>query len=348
MAVSAAGDRIPISLVTGFLGSGKTTLIAALLKQPAMRGTAVVVNEFGAVGIDNAVFAESLDATNVRLLANGCLCCTGGDDLAATLWSLIRREDPPRRIVIETTGLAEPAPVLARLMSDPRLAATTRLDTVVATVDAVSGLKNIEERPVASRQCAVADRRLITKADLVDAAAVEALGERLRMLNPGGAIHVVQHGRIAAEQLFGASLFNAAGGGADLDRWLSLEAHRAVSKHRGHARDVSTWLVEEESPMDWTRLSPQLGEVVRRHGDFLLRLKGVLHTAGDPRPLVIHGVRRVFHPPVRLQRWASEPRSSIVLIGDEGAHETVDAIRQALAESAVATSASVPRASAAA
>jgi len=335
MTVRAAGDRIPISLVTGFLGSGKTTLIAALLRQPAMHGAAVVVNEFGAVGIDDAVFAESLDATNIRLLANGCLCCTGGDDLAATLWSLVRRKEPPRKIVIETTGLAEPAPVLARLMSDPRLTATTRLDTVVAAVDAVNGLKNIEERPVASRQCAAADRRLITKADLVDATAIEALRARLWRLNPGGTIHGVEHGRIDAGTLFGASLFDAERGQADLGRWLSLDAHRAGPKHRDHARAVSTWLVEEESPVDWARLSPQLGEVVRRHGDLLLRLKGVLHTAGDPRPLVIHGVQRVFHPPVRLQSWAGEPRSSIVLIGDDGAREAVKLIERVLADSAV-------------
>src|SRR5882724_13400257 len=112
MAVEAAAERIPVSLVTGFLGSGKTTLIAGLLRQPAMAGTAVVVNEFGAVGIDDAIFAQSVDAENVLLLANGCLCCTAGDDLVATVWSLARRLDRQKKIVIETTGLADPAPVL--------------------------------------------------------------------------------------------------------------------------------------------------------------------------------------------------------------------------------------------
>jgi G3E family GTPase len=192
MAVEAAGGRIPISLVTGFLGSGKTTLIAALLKQPAMAGTAVVVNEFGAVGIDDTIFAQSVDAENVLLLANGCLCCSAGDDLAATVWSLARREDRPQRIVIETTGLADPAPVLQRLMGDPRLAQSTRLDTVVATVDAVNGLGNLDEHPVAARQCAVADRRVITKSDLADPEDVGTLKERLKALNPGADILQVE------------------------------------------------------------------------------------------------------------------------------------------------------------
>ncbi len=164
--------RVPLSLVTGFLGSGKTTLIAALLRHPAMAGTAVVVNEFGAVGIDDAIFAQSLDASDVRLLTNGCLCCTAGEDLAATVWSLARRDERPRRIVIETTGLAEPAAVLRRLIGDPRLRGSTRLDAVVATVDAVNGAATIATEPTAARQAAVADRRIITKGDIAGAAAV--------------------------------------------------------------------------------------------------------------------------------------------------------------------------------
>ena len=188
-------DRIPISIVTGFLGSGKTTLIAALLKQQAMQDTAVVVNEFGAVGIDDAVFAQTLDADNVVLLANGCLCCAAGDDLASTIWALAMRPRPPRRIVVETSGLAEPAPLLRRVMADPRLKQSTRLDAIVATVDAVNGLENIEEQPVALRQCAVADRRLITKVDLAAAARVAALSKRLFALNRGASVAAISVGQ---------------------------------------------------------------------------------------------------------------------------------------------------------
>ena len=334
-AAEPTGDRIPISLVTGFLGSGKTTLIAALLKQPAMAGTAVVVNEFGAVGIDDAVFAQSIDAENVRLLANGCLCCTAGDDLAATVWSLARRRARPKKIVIETTGLADPAAVLQRLMADPRLAQVTRLDTVVATIDAVRGLKNLDQHPIAARQCAVADRRVVTKSDITAAADIDLLRQRLKELNPGTAILQVEHGRVAADDLFDASLFNSGSGRADTDRWLNIDARRAEDSSHDHGmHGVGTWLVEEHRPVDWEALSPRLGEIIRRHGDLLLRVKGVIRTAGDSRPLVIHGVQKLFHPPVRLSQWTSAPNTSIVVIGDKGAAPIIRRIREALAEAA--------------
>jgi G3E family GTPase len=341
MAAESTGDRIPISLVTGFLGSGKTTLIAALLKQPSMAGTAVIVNEFGAVGIDDAIFAQSIDAANVRLLANGCLCCMAGDDLAATLWSLARRADRPRRIVIETTGLADPVPVLQRLMADPRLAQTTRLDTVVATIDAVSGFDNLDSHPIAARQCAVADRRIVTKPDMAAAADIELLVERLRELNAGASTLQAERGRVAAADLFGASLFDSGSGRADTDRWLNLDSHRAGGGSHDHDRHaIGTWLVEERRRINWDALSPRLGEIIRREGDLLLRVKGVIHTTGDPRPLVIHGVQRLFHPPVRLTQWTSAPNTSIVIIGDKGALSIIARIQEALAEAADRTVAS--------
>src|ERR1700730_8598800 len=167
MTQKAGGDRVAVSIVTGFLGSGKTTLIASLLRQPAMEGTAVVVNELGAVGIDDAIIAEANDETNVFLLKNGCLCCTAGDDLIQTLRNLARRSArTPRQILIETTGLADPVPLLLRLMGDPRLRDAIRLDAVVATVDGLNGLATLDDQPVAASQAAVADRRLITKTDL--------------------------------------------------------------------------------------------------------------------------------------------------------------------------------------
>jgi G3E family GTPase len=332
-----AGERIPISLVTGFLGSGKTTLIAALLKQPAMSGTAVIVNEFGAVGIDDAIFAQSIDAEDVRLLANGCLCCTAGDDLAATVWSLARRPARPRRVVIETTGLADPAPVLQRLMGDPRLARSTRLDTVVATIDAVSGLKNLDQQPIAARQCAIADRRVVTKSDSAESVEVDALKRRLRALNAGADILQIDHGRAHADDLFGASLYDSKAGQAAIDRWLNLDGHRDHRTHDHNRHSVGTWLIEECNPVDWDAFSPRLGEIIRRHGDLLLRVKGVIRTTADPRPLVIHGVQRLFHPPVRLSRWTSPPGTSIVVIGDKGAAPIVRRIREVLAEAAEPT-----------
>ena len=185
MTQKADGDRVAVSIITGFLGSGKTTLIASLLRQPAMLGTAVIVNELGAVGIDDAIIAQSTEETNVLLLKNGCLCCTAGDDLTATLLNLARRSaGSPRQILIETTGLADPVPLLLRLMSDPRLRDAIRLDTLVATVDGLNGLANLDDQPVAASQAGVADRRLITKTDLAEPHQIEALSRRLSELTP--------------------------------------------------------------------------------------------------------------------------------------------------------------------
>lgn len=345
--IGLIADRIPLSLVTGFLGTGKTTLIAALLRQPAMQGTAVIVNEIGAVGIDDAIFADALPVSDVRLLANGCLCCAAGDDLVATIWALIVRAERPRRIVIETSGLADPAPALRRLMGDPRLRQTIRLDAVVATIDGVNGGRDLDGQPVAARQCAVADRRLITKSDLAEPGEVAALADRLLSLNPGASVEVVVNGAIDAARLFGASLVNLETGRADLDRWLNLEGYRAGPLGRAVPRDVrftggpahdasvGAWLIEESRPIGWEILSPRLGEIVARYGDCLLRVKGVIQTAGDDRPLVIHGVQRMFHGPVRLQRWPRTPFTSIVAIGDHGAGPAIELIADALASSAI-------------
>jgi G3E family GTPase len=340
--------RIPLSLITGFLGSGKTTLIAALLKQPEMEGSAVIVNEFGAVGIDDAVYAQSMDSSDIVLLGNGCLCCAAGDDLAATVWALATRPDPPRRIVIETSGLADPAPVLRRLIGDPRLRQAIRLDAVVATIDALNGARDLAERPLASRQCSLADRRLITKTDLVEPAAAQDLAERLAALNPGSAVEFASHGEIAAGKLFGASLYDPKSGHADADRWLNLEGYRVLPRYAlgrsdvrfsgaaAHDASVGAWLVEEARPMDWRVLSPRLGTIVARHGDRLLRLKGLIHTIGDERPLAIHGVQRVFNSPLRLERWTRSPMTSLVAIGDEGVGPAIVMIADALADSAAA------------
>jgi G3E family GTPase len=343
MAGRAAEERVPLSIVTGFLGSGKTTLIAALLRQPAMQGTAVVVNELGEVGIDDAIIAETLEEENLLLLTNGCLCCSVGDDLMRTLWTLLHRPgDRPRRIVIETTGLADPVQLLQRLMGDPRLRAAVRLDAVITTVDAVGGVESLTRHAVAARQCGIADRRLITKTDLVGPSKVDALAAYLKILNPGAGIRPIRNGAIDADMLFGASLYNEASGEADVDRWISLAAYRDAHAHHGHDHrhdhigSVRSWVVEESRPVDWPRLTARLGDIVRRHGRSMLRLKGVVWTAGDRRPLVIHGVQQTFHSPVRIKAWPRPPRTSIVIIGEPPAGEAVALIAEALEDAAVA------------
>jgi G3E family GTPase len=269
------------------------------------------------------------------------------------LFDLTRRaEARPTRIVVETTGMADPVPLLQKLMGDPRIKLGTRLDAVVTTIDAVNGLRNLDDQQVALHQAAVADRRVITKSELVSSEAVAALSARLRALNAGAEIAVVSHGAVEADRLFGASLVDPHTGRADLERWLNADGHRVGHEHDddhdhdhahihfsgepAHGDAIGTWLVEEERPVDWDLLSPRLGEIVSRYGNALLRLKGVLWTSGDPRPLVIHGVQRLFHAPVRIERWSGAPKTSIVAIGSDGAEPAIRLIADALAASIAA------------
>jgi G3E family GTPase len=238
--------------------------------------------------------------------------------------------------VIETTGLADPAPVLKRLMGDPRLAQATRLDTVVATIDAVGGIDNLDHQPIAERQCAVADRRIITKSDIADPASVDALKHRLRTLNPGAEILTINHGAIDAGTLLSASLYDAKAGVSDVDRWLNTGAHYHHHADGRHSHGVTTWLLEEDRLVDWEALLAKLGPIIGKHGDALLRVKGVIHASDDPRPIVIHGVQRMFHPPVRLHSWKSAPGTKIVAIGEAAAEPAIAEIREALAQSVAA------------
>lgn len=337
-------DRIPLSIVTGFLGSGKTTLIAALLKQAGMEKIAVIVNEFGAVGVDDAIFAQTINADDVLLLANGCLCCSAGNDLCATVWALTRRATPPQRIIIETSGLADPAPTLRQLIGDPRLRRALRLDALIATVDGINGARNLAELPIVSRQCAVADRRIVTKTDLATPAQLAQLLELLTGLNPVAPIELVANGAIDASKLFDASLYVAKNGAADPDRWLNASAYHARPVRRGAIfsdfaaqapSPLGTWVLEETRPVSWTILSQRLSLIVDHDGDRLLRMKGLIYCAEDERPLAIHGVQRVFHTPLRLQRWVDAPKTTLVIIGDVGARSAIEGIAEALRKSVV-------------
>jgi G3E family GTPase len=327
----AFADRVPLSIVTGFLGSGKTTLIAALLRQPAMRGTAIIVNEIGAVGIDDAIIAEAVKDENIFLLKNGCLCCDKSNDLAATLLTLMRSSSEPlRQILIETSGLADPTILLQRLMIDPRVRDSVRLDAVIATVDGVNGLATLDDQPLAAKQAGVADRRLVTKADIADPRHLEELSQRLSLLNPGAETRTISHGAIQASEILGVSLYDPQQRVARLDRWLNLESYQSrmsrpssdtksfIQSSGRHVHDTSvrTWLIEHPGQVHWEVLASLLEHIIAKFGAAMLRVKGVIWTIGDDRPLVIHGVQRLFHTPVRITRWPSSPRCSIVLIGD--------------------------------
>ena len=216
-------EQTPVTVLTGFLGAGKTTVLNHLLRQPALARTAVLVNEFGTIGIDH-LLVEKLNENTVLLNA-GCLCCTVRGDLIRTLREMLprARRDEISRVVIETTGLAEPVPVLAALMTDPVIASTYRLDGVVTVVDAVAGVTNLTERPEASRQVAVADRIVLTKTDLTDGAAVR---RRIKSLNPGAPLIVADHGMVDPAAILNAGLFDPSSKNHDFGHWLNLRRYR--------------------------------------------------------------------------------------------------------------------------
>jgi len=234
-----APERLPVSVITGFLGSGKTTLLKALLPQPAMADTAVVINEFGEIGLDHLLVETSNEDT--ILMSSGCLCCTIRGDLIDTLRRLYKRRDKGevprfRRLVIETTGLADPAPILHTLISDPLLSHFYRLDGVITTVDAINAPDQLDRQFESVKQAAVADRIVLTKADLASADQLAALEARLRRLNPAAPILRVQHGQVAAEELLDAGLFNPALKSPDVAGWLRDEAYDGHD-HHGHDHD---------------------------------------------------------------------------------------------------------------
>jgi G3E family GTPase len=316
-----------------------------------LSGTAVIVNEFGAVGIDDAIFVEAIEPGKVLLLANGCLCCTAGDDLSATMNELLGRDDPPQRIVIETTGLADPVPVILRLMSDPLLQQSVYVEGIVTTVDSVNGLETLSKHPVAGRQAAIADLRILTKTDLPDSQPA-LLCERLRTLNPTSETRTVTCGDISADELFAASRFDPFKKDHDPYAWLRLEAYQSEPLHTRQKRvafggapdEPRSWVLEEEGLVDWSMLSRRLARIIGQHGDVLLRMKALIRTSdGDPRPLILHSVQRLFHPPVRLKSARAISHSHVVVIASEAAESAVEEIRLALREAAHSNLASTAR-----
>ncbi|MDP2868394.1 GTP-binding protein [Methyloversatilis sp.] len=325
--VGAPIDRIPVSLLTGFLGAGKTTLLNELMKHPAMAGTAVLINEFGEVGIDHHL-VEKLDDTTV-LLDSGCLCCSVQGDLVAALKQLhlrsSKREIPPvTRVLIETTGLADPVPVIYTLMEERFIAARFVCDSVLTAVDATHGLEQIDRHQEALRQIAMADRLLITKGDLAGADSRAALDARLDTLNPGALRLDVRHGRIEPDQLFGSGIYSTTGKLPDVAAWLGEErvldesaraAHAAAplrwntqpaparATSARHDDSVSSFVVRFEAPVPWYGFSVAMGRILESWGPRLLRVKGLMNVAGDDLPQVIQCVQDVAYPPLRLPAW---------------------------------------------
>lgn len=323
---------IPVTILTGFLGSGKTTVLNSLLRLPELEGAVVIVNEFGEVGLDHLLIEASEE--QFALLDNGCVCCTVRGDLVATLAELDRKSRDgalPRfdRVLIETTGLADPAPILHTLMAEPELARRYRIGGVVTTVDAANGSATLDRQPEAAKQVAVADRLLVTKTDLVSGDVLAGLERRLAVLAPTAERRIVSHGDVAAADVLDIVAFD--NGDERILAWLDTAGARAADHdehdhhdcgagcaHHGHTRHhgISSYSFVIERPIAWAAFAQWLDYVAALKGEDLLRVKGLVHVAEDPeRPLVLHGVQHVFHPPVRLDAWPStERRTRLVFI----------------------------------
>jgi G3E family GTPase len=322
---------IPVAILTGFLGAGKTTLLNFLLKDAFLANAAVIINEFGDVGIDHLLVERSDE--NVVEMASGCLCCTIRGDLIDTIHDLLARRDAGTikafdRIVIETTGLADPAPVLHSVMSEPTLLARCRLEGVITVVDAVNGMATLDAHPEAVKQVAVADRIVLAKVDLLSGREGEdmlfAIIARLRKLNPAARLLTTHRNEATAERLFTMGLFDPSKKTPDVKTWLAAEAHAAGERHHHrHRHDVSrhddhirSFSFSEERAIGASGLELFLELLKSYHGANLLRMKGIVKVADDPaRPVVLHGVQHVFHPPVRLGSWPDgDERTRLVFI----------------------------------
>jgi G3E family GTPase len=315
----AAMRRIPLSVLTGFLGSGKTTLLRRLLTHPRLADAAVVINEVGEIGVDDAIVREVSEG--VVLLASGCLCCSMRQDLVTTLRSLYRQRATgaiPRfgRLVVETTGLADPAPILHTLVKDALVADRFRLDGMIVTFDAVHALEQLDRHAECIRQAAFADRAVITKVDLATPQAVRVLEERLASLNRFARILHSVLGEIDPDVLLDAGLYNRGTGAADVDRWLHGARNERPPLFRGstgqgaHDDGIRAFALVFEEPLDWEPFADTLERFISERGQDVLRVKGILNVASEARPVVVHGVQHVFYPPQSLARWPGPDRRS--------------------------------------
>ncbi len=335
-------SNIPVTLLTGFLGSGKSTLLSQILRDPRFSDTAVVVNEFGEVGLDGFLVEHSGD--QMIEMTSGCLCCTIRGDIRQTLLDLHARRDQGKvpmfeRLVIETTGLADPAPVIHTLMADPRLDRRFMLGGIVTTVDVVNAEHTLDTQLECVKQVAVADRVVLTKTDLVQDPVsrrdVDQLRARVAKLNPGALVVDKNAAEFDLRRLFDTSLYDPVTKTMDVQKWLNAEAyddgqphshhdhdhHQDVSRH---GDDIHAFTLVLDEPVDTMTFTDALELLIARQGESLLRVKGIVNIAESPdRPLIVHGVQHVFHDPVWLDSWPDEDRRTRIVFIARGLSEHI-------------------------
>ena len=305
--------KLPVSVITGFLGSGKTTLLNRLLMRPEMANTAVIINEFGEVPLDGSLIGSQ--AGEVVTLANGCMCCVVGDDFESAMGNLYRTADNAggpsmQRILIETSGLADPAPIIGSLLNSPLMASWCVLDSVITTVDAAHALMQLEEHPEAASQIAFADRLVVTKSDIVDAEQLAKVTSAIRTRNQHGKVIVVQSGEVAAAELFGVQSKDGKPNASHVEEVVRQIAARSHDHHHPHddgdhhhTPSIKAFALLDPGEIDWAQFNNWFRTLRLKHGDDLLRMKGILRIRGEGKPIVVHGVRHIFHPPSTLESW---------------------------------------------
>ena len=296
----ARGHRVPVTVVTGFLGAGKTTLLRRFLGTEQGRGTAVVVNEFGAAGIDDALVRSSADET--VLLGNGCLCCITRSDLQLALRRMVvereRGEIPDfRRIVIETSGLADPSPILQTFATDRALGQTFHVEVVVAVVDAETGGETLSWSTEARKQAILADRLVVTKTDIAGQSAADTLTAQLRALNAGAEILVAVNGELDPTRLTEPA----------------TDQRNAFVAEAAHSDGIASFVLHEAAPMSWKAFARAMDTLMALRGPDLLRVKGFLAVEGCRGPVLVHFVQHLAHPPVELESWPDGDRQSRVV-----------------------------------
>ncbi len=340
-------SSIPITVITGFLGSGKTTLLSALLKQKEMSNTAVIINEFGEVGLDHALIEHSDE--NIVELQSGCICCTIRGDLHKTLLHLtdkmVKGKIPPfDRVVIETTGLANPVPIIHTLMTSFDLQRVYKLDGVITLVDAANGKNTLDTQTESVKQVALADRIILSKTDLADSKTQQPLIKRLKNINPAVTIIPSNHGDVRVSSLFGLGTYDPYNKSQDVKDWLAAEEyeedhdhdhhnenehnHNDLNRHGEHIQAFAITNDKPVSPMSFGFFLELLGAQV---GPDLLRVKGIINIEGENRPAVIHGVQHIFHPVHWLDTWPDEDtRTRLVFITRNIQKEEVEGFFRAL------------------